>query len=549
MITIQKPDASVSALLGRALRKPGQDYRLTHFLLQRETTDGVLFFHTLTCELLLLTKEEAENALSSDELLRRGFVVPTGENEHDRVASIRRLFKKAILPPEEILSYRIFTTLSCNARCFYCFEHGMPQCTMTPETAEKTARFMVDHCNGKKIQIIWFGGEPLCNTRVIDNISQTLNTLGVQYASEITTNASLITDEIAEKTAGLWHIQTALITLDGTEEVYNRVKAYVGPKMDNPFQTVICNIEKLLDKGIHVTIRLNVNEQNADDLSALIDFLRVRFGERKNLSVYTYMLFQLSEADSEERERVAAQNDGLRLKLRESPLNASLSAVRLPVTIRQKSCCADSGSYVCVLPDGKLALCDTYARQSIIGDLDSYSLSGEMADTWSECIDEKPECATCALYPQCRMLKKCIITTCYDSDRRWKTENLTGAMEAAYRNYLQHQPETEDHPEKTPEPDGKRDIGNRPLSLAWKFVTEPFHDFIAVMAVTDRSEKHARILKVNKAGLAILNHLQTKITRDELVKTLAEEYRAPEHQVAASVDTFITQLNERGMLG
>ena len=94
MTILQKANQKVAALLRPGKRKEGQEYRLTRYLLRREAEGGVLFFNTLTCELLLLTKEEAENALSDDTLRQRGFVVPTDFSERDFAASVRSLHPK-----------------------------------------------------------------------------------------------------------------------------------------------------------------------------------------------------------------------------------------------------------------------------------------------------------------------------------------------------------------------------------------------------------------------------------------------------------------------
>ena len=60
MTILQKANQKVAALLRPGKRKEGQEYRLTRYLLRREAEGGVLFFNTLTCELLLLTGERVE---------------------------------------------------------------------------------------------------------------------------------------------------------------------------------------------------------------------------------------------------------------------------------------------------------------------------------------------------------------------------------------------------------------------------------------------------------------------------------------------------------
>ena len=61
--------------------------------------------------------------------------------------------------------YVIFTTLDCNARCFYCYElKSKGKTPMSIETAEKVAKYIITHCpKGTEVSLDWFGGEPLFN--------------------------------------------------------------------------------------------------------------------------------------------------------------------------------------------------------------------------------------------------------------------------------------------------------------------------------------------------------------------------------------------------
>ncbi len=59
------------------------------------------------------------------------------------------------------------------------------------------------------------------------------------------------------------------ITLDGTEQTYNRVKAYVHQGVD-AFERVLQNIAMLTAAGIHVSIRLNVDKHNIREMAELV---------------------------------------------------------------------------------------------------------------------------------------------------------------------------------------------------------------------------------------------------------------------------------------
>lgn len=212
--------------LGKAKSSSG-GYRLMTYVLQQRTEDGVLLFHTLTRELLLLTDAEYARLYELPELYEKWFIVPEALDDMeyaDRVRIVRTTLRKI---PEHITSYTIFTTTDCNARCFYCYEMGRSRIPMSEETARKAARYIIDHCGGQKVKLHWFGGEPLFNAAVIDTICGILRESGIPYSSSMISNAYLFDDDAVGRAQALWNLKNVQVTLDGTEEVYNRSKAYI----------------------------------------------------------------------------------------------------------------------------------------------------------------------------------------------------------------------------------------------------------------------------------------------------------------------------------
>jgi hypothetical protein len=124
---------------------------------------------------------------------------------------------------------------------------------MSLETADAAADFIRRRSKGQPVRIEWFGGEPLYNLPVIDRICERLDESGVDFFSIIITNGYLFDDAMVQKAVKLWKLKAAQITLDGTEAVYNRTKAFIYPGV-NAYQTVKANIGRLLDAGINVCL-------------------------------------------------------------------------------------------------------------------------------------------------------------------------------------------------------------------------------------------------------------------------------------------------------
>ena len=224
MQTILPPSGNTIKILGKP--KPAEHgLRWMTYVLAQPVEGGVLVFHTLTRALLLLTPEEYTAPDAVAELRSSWFRVPQEMDDMkyaDRVRFIRRTMQKE---PEHTTTYTIFTTTDCNARCFYCYEMGRSRIPMSAETAHKAAAYIAAHCGGEKVHLHWFGGEPLFNKQVIDIICTDLAEKGIVYESMMISNGYLFDGATVEQAVSHWKLKSVQITLDGTEEIYNRSKA------------------------------------------------------------------------------------------------------------------------------------------------------------------------------------------------------------------------------------------------------------------------------------------------------------------------------------
>lgn len=311
--------------------------------------------------------------------------------------------------PEHVTTYHVFTTMDCNARCFYCYEKDRARPTMSVGTAHKTADYIVRHCGGNKVRLAWFGGEPLYNAQVIDLICNDLVERGIGYESSMISNGFLFDEKLIKRAAELWRLRQIQITLDGTEGVYNAVKRYVDAGEKSPYQVVLANIRGLLDAGVRVTVRLNVSRANAKNLLALVDDLEARFAGARLLSVYCAMTNEFDGIDivpmGEDTTKElfwSIKNLDLRLE-RAGLLERRGIKAKIPMT----QCMADSGGSLTVLPDGHLGLCEHYSEDNFVGSIDSDELDESVVQSFRERVETMPRCATCFEYPTCIRLRKC----------------------------------------------------------------------------------------------------------------------------------------------
>lgn len=391
-------------------------YRLMKYLLKVNVDDGVLLHNTVTGQLIHLKHEEADLLLSLPgkpteamrELIADHFLVPEDFDEYSSVKQLRRIYQSRDTS-SAINHYVILPTTFCNARCFYCYESDYPHVHMTKETADKLLEYIVEHRKGKDVILNWFGGEPLIGIQRIDQISQGLKDRGIPYKSSMISNGYLFDEETVAKAAELWKLERIQITLDGPEEVYNRIKAYTNAK-DNPYHRVLRNTELLADKGIRVNIRLNVGTHNVEDIRMLIEELGKRFSEKREISAYISMLydgmgFEPVKRSLEDTIELLRIQDVFDKRMKE--LHLFNEKWKVP-SLEYRQCIADNPHAVVIQPDGGFCRCEHENVLESYGNLDDGVLDSQKSLKWKDNIERTDHCNECPIYPSCYVLRHCI---------------------------------------------------------------------------------------------------------------------------------------------
>lgn len=126
----------------------------------------------------------------------------------------------------------------------------------------------------KKIELDWFGGEPLMSfkemMRMNDYFTNTSREHGVDYSYSITTNGYLLSDKVIDYLLQEKPSQIT-ITLDGPPEVHNLSRPLKKGK--ETFNVIFENIKKEVSTGLNVSIRVNVTSKNVGRIPELFDIL------------------------------------------------------------------------------------------------------------------------------------------------------------------------------------------------------------------------------------------------------------------------------------
>ena len=429
------PAASlVEQVVGKQQHKEGQTYRLMAYVIQCPVNDGVLLYHTLTCCMVLLTNEEAAQLTTQQELINNWFLVPEGHDDCKLCEQIRKTAHLFQSPQKTITGYTILTTTGCNARCFYCYEKGTTPVTMTAETASKVVRYIMAHRGEEKVGLGWFGGEPLYNVQVIDQICSDLQKHNVTFKSKMTSNGYLFDADMVQRAKDSWNLKNVQITLDGREKTYNLVKCYIYENV-NAFERVLNNIELLTKAEINVAIRLNVDMHNIEEMMLLLPLLHERFGDNKRLSIYSHELF--GERTPEDNAALYEQ----RMKLEQLIAENGYKQRRgLQKDIKLNHCMADNDNSVIISPAGFLGKCEHYIDREFFGHIDSEEKDKEVLRRFKERPADIEECATCPYYPQCFRLVMCDNgVICTPEVRKEMIHNTIEAMKDEYEIYKKKQ--------------------------------------------------------------------------------------------------------------
>lgn len=414
MNVIIHPDQRIMSEIGPQYKTEGKVYRLLNYIVEAEYEDTIIMYNHMTKSMIQVSKEEREKLLEFDNeiedfLIKSYFKVSEAFDESALVEELRRRNKKIVTDNwlDHPSSFTILPTTTCNARCFYCYENPMKKQPMRVETAKKVIDYIKKVAPSKQISIGWFGGEPTFNMKVIDMISQELKDDGFIIKGSMISNGYLFDDEVVKKAKELWGLNNIQITIDGTEEVYNKTKNYIYKTEESAYRKVIENIKRLVAAEIRVSIRMNVGAHNYEDLKKVIHELDKEIGYGPYFSMYVHELFEQNGFTRTPEERIEVFQKMEEMEDLLHSLGYDLGSGIHP-EIKGIHCMVDSGNSVTINPDGTLGNCehyiDTFNWSSIDNPLEK---NWDVLYSWFNESEKTEICKDCPIRPACYKVKGC----------------------------------------------------------------------------------------------------------------------------------------------
>lgn len=209
-------------------------------------------------------------------LADRGFLVTDDVDEFRR---FRYAFGKDHFSKDRLQIF-LLASEDCNFRCKYCYEK-FDRGTMEPWVRDGVKRYLEKQASSlKQLRLEWFGGEPLYGIEAIEDIAPFALKLAerhsIQYASKVTTNAYLLTPEVADRLLA-WNVRMYQVTLDGPAEHHDRCRP--GRDGSPTFEVIFENLKAMhrRKEKFSVTLRINFDRDNAPDLERLLDAMKQEF--------------------------------------------------------------------------------------------------------------------------------------------------------------------------------------------------------------------------------------------------------------------------------
>jgi uncharacterized protein len=147
---------------------------------------------------------------------------------------------------------------------------------MTTEDAKRICQFIDKEMQSKKfnnVEIVFFGGEPLLNKKIIYYVCEKLNKKTYKTNYIIITNGYLLDKKTIEQLSKL-NISQFSITVDGPRKIHNKTRILKNTqnKTIGTYNKILENIKILGDfNKIRVVVRMNVTKSNIDYIKDLIN--------------------------------------------------------------------------------------------------------------------------------------------------------------------------------------------------------------------------------------------------------------------------------------
>ena len=287
---------------------------------------------------------------------------------------------------------------NCNFRCKYCYQNHKDK-YFTKEDIKNIVKF-INNSSANKVQLDFFGGEPLLNK---NGIFETLDLIEKDIIGSITTNGYLLDFETFENLIKKG-VKVFQITIDGYKEMHDFLRPLSNKK--GTFEKIITNLENITNskKEFNIIFRVNFNEKF--DIDKFIDFIKTKKFFKDNR--FMYLFRPIESGWNENYNNVNCKiNSSIRFDFYEKIIkNGLIPADYILLSLNSNFYCpSGKENYFVVTPDGILKKCTVALDnpKNVVGILKNGEIIlNKNYDLWLEKeLYPKEECKNCNLLTLC----------------------------------------------------------------------------------------------------------------------------------------------------
>ncbi len=360
-------------------------------------------------ERLPLDDEQNSTTSSLAELVYGGFAV---RDDVDELEIIRGQYNAHRYDMKTMI-LTVAPTLACNFGCDYCFQgQDKPNQGMGSEVQQALLGLIHRVSPAiRRLHIAWYGGEPLIRRDLIESLSDRVieqcDAYGKIYDAMIVTNGYFLDTNVARMLVDK-RVKSAQVTLDGLPSYHDQRRHLHSKK--GTFARILENLKAVVEEvpQLRISIRVNIDDRNRDDIEGLIDLLADQgLGHKHNFKMYFAPIEAMTEGchGVEDVTMSKARYARLEAELYRHGYRAGLTGLPYPPRFHG-TCAAVRPRGFVIVPSGEIHKCwDTVSDPSrAVGslfDLESVD-KNELARAWLQWTPfDNETCRNCKILPNC----------------------------------------------------------------------------------------------------------------------------------------------------
>lgn len=283
-------------------------------------------------------------------------------------------------PGKGLTTLNLNISNDCNLACKYCFFYSNPPPENEPAMMEfETAKLAIDYLlqnssdSAKRLNIVFFGGEPLLNFQLIEKCLDYLKSIEIpkdkEVLCDIFTNGTLLTNPIIEFVAQ--NKIRLIISIDGPKEINDKLRPFKH-KSGSSFDTIIRNVNKILTlNGKNILIRTTLTKDNISMINIVQNLSNKGF---KNFVFDIAFSVENNFFDNDEEFKLFIEElnnlasnfkrfiqQGIKVNVLSEPIARILKPDSLPPNLLYSTCPAGR-NFIVVTPGGDIYPCHYFVN-------------------------------------------------------------------------------------------------------------------------------------------------------------------------------------------